>query len=189
MYKNLALPNQSPSFHLPPSASLLGYISSISLLSLTSNPSLYILSVPSSSQLINLSISYFLSLSFSLYLIIPLFISSLFPYSPISNPSHPHPLNPSPLIPPHPHGSTPFYKIIVPTVDTIRYNYIVTSLVNSHYPVMLVGPVGTGKTSVAHSVLDELDPRKYSSLTVNMSAQVCMYSNKQTICVVKFNLN
>ncbi|KAI0228083.1 Dynein heavy chain 2, axonemal [Lamellibrachia satsuma] len=66
---------------------------------------------------------------------------------------------------------TPFYKIIVPTVDTIRYNYLVMKLVSAHHPVMMVGPVGTGKTSVAHSVLHELDPHTYSSLTVNMSAQ------------------
>ncbi|KAK2185460.1 hypothetical protein NP493_233g02002 [Ridgeia piscesae] len=32
---------------------------------------------------------------------------------------------------------TPYYKIVVPTVDTIRYNYLVTKLVNAHYPVML----------------------------------------------------
>ena len=37
---------------------------------------------------------------------------------------------------------------------------------------MLVGPVGTGKTSVAEDVLNRLDPAKYSLLVLNMSAQV-----------------
>lgn len=68
--------------------------------------------------------------------------------------------------------SFPFYKLIVPTVDTVRYSYLTTSLVAAHYPVLLVGPVGTGKTSVAQGVLGKLDTRAYSVLTVNMSAQV-----------------
>ena len=37
--------------------------------------------------------------------------------------------------------------------------------------VMLVGPVGTGKSSVAQGVLSKLDPAAYSVLTVNLSAR------------------
>ncbi|XP_043512192.1 dynein axonemal heavy chain 2 [Frieseomelitta varia] len=65
---------------------------------------------------------------------------------------------------------TPFYKIVVPTVDTVRYEYIVSSLLNNRFPVLLLGPVGTGKTSVLQSVLNSLDKEKYSVLTLNMSA-------------------
>uniref|UniRef100_A0A8D0HGT5 Dynein axonemal heavy chain 2 n=1 Tax=Sphenodon punctatus TaxID=8508 RepID=A0A8D0HGT5_SPHPU len=67
--------------------------------------------------------------------------------------------------------NAPFYKIIVPTVDTVRYNYLVTALVSSQNPVLLVGPVGTGKTSIAQGVLQSLDNTKWAVLTVNMSAQ------------------
>ncbi|XP_013412698.1 dynein heavy chain 2, axonemal [Lingula anatina] len=67
--------------------------------------------------------------------------------------------------------SVPFYKIIVPTVDTARYNFIVSSLIEAQHPVTLVGPVGTGKTSVVQSVLAKLDPKLYNVLIVNMSAQ------------------
>lgn len=66
----------------------------------------------------------------------------------------------------------PFYKIIVPTVDTIRYNYLVSSLIKNQKAVLLTGPVGTGKTSVAQSVYEELDPLEFSVLVINMSAQV-----------------
>ena len=55
----------------------------------------------------------------------------------------------------------------------VRYQFLMTSLVNSEQPVMLVGPVGTGKTSVAESALGQLNPKFYSVLSVNMSAQVC----------------
>ena len=66
----------------------------------------------------------------------------------------------------------PFYKIIVPTVDTVRYNYLVSKLIRNKRAVLLCGPVGTGKTSVAQSVISEVDPMEFSVLTINISAQV-----------------
>ena len=68
--------------------------------------------------------------------------------------------------------SAPFYKIMVPTVDTLRYDFLVHNLLSFGRPVLLVGPVGTGKTSVAQGVLQKLDPLKYNILTINLSAQV-----------------
>lgn len=65
----------------------------------------------------------------------------------------------------------PFYKIIVPTVDTIRYDYVVSSLLSNGFPALVVGPVGTGKTSTVHLVLEHLDDVEYAVLLVNMSAQ------------------
>ncbi|XP_012280984.2 dynein heavy chain 2, axonemal [Orussus abietinus] len=65
----------------------------------------------------------------------------------------------------------PFYKIFVPTVDTERYISLVNALVAKGYPTLLVGPVGTGKTSIAQAVLDSANREKYSILVVNMSAQ------------------
>lgn len=60
---------------------------------------------------------------------------------------------------------------MVPTVDTVRYQYLTQTLIKNLCPVMLVGPVGTGKTSVAENTLSKLDPKSYSVLSVNMSAQ------------------
>ena len=60
---------------------------------------------------------------------------------------------------------------MVPTVDTVRYNYIVDALITNLNPVLLVGPVGTGKTSIAQNVCSKLDPQAYSVLTINMSAR------------------
>lgn len=68
--------------------------------------------------------------------------------------------------------SAPFYKIMVPTVDTLRYDFLVYNLILSGQPVLLVGPVGTGKTSVAQGVLQKLDPLQFNILTINLSAQV-----------------
>lgn len=60
----------------------------------------------------------------------------------------------------------------MPTVDTLRYDFLVHALILAERPVLMVGPVGTGKTSVAQGVLQKLDPAVYSLLTVNLSAQV-----------------
>ena len=68
--------------------------------------------------------------------------------------------------------SAPFYKIMVPTVDTVRYDFLIDALITHGKPVLICGPVGTGKTSVADSVLSKLDSSKYSSLILNMSSQV-----------------
>lgn len=68
--------------------------------------------------------------------------------------------------------SAPFYKILVPTVDTLRYDFLVHHLIMVERPVLLVGPVGTGKTSVAQGVLQKLDPAVFNLLTINLSAQV-----------------
>ncbi|XP_049764343.1 dynein axonemal heavy chain 2 [Schistocerca cancellata] len=75
----------------------------------------------------------------------------------------------------------PFFKIIVPTVDTVRYQFLVSVLLSNSYPGLLVGPVGTGKTSTAQTVLDSLDRLKFSLLVLNMSAQTTSQNVQDTI--------
>ncbi|KAJ3172703.1 Dynein heavy chain 2, axonemal, partial [Geranomyces variabilis] len=65
--------------------------------------------------------------------------------------------------------ATPFYKIFVPTVDTIRNEFIVRSLISKKSPVLMVGEVGTGKTSLIHNVLFNQDASNL--LLVNLSAR------------------
>ncbi|XP_076240945.1 dynein heavy chain 2, axonemal kl-2 [Calliopsis andreniformis] len=78
-------------------------------------------------------------------------------------------------------AGTPFYKIIIPTVDTVRYEFIIGSLLKNDFPVLLMGPVGTGKTSMFQSVLNALDYEKYSILTLNMSAQTTSKNVQDTV--------
>lgn len=75
----------------------------------------------------------------------------------------------------------PFFKIIVPTIDTVRYNYLVERLMNITRPVLLVGPVGTGKTSTVQKVMDHLDKKKFLLLTINMSARTTSNNVQETI--------
>lgn len=69
----------------------------------------------------------------------------------------------------------------MPTIDTIRYNYLVEAFMKKRKPVLLVGPVGTGKTSTVQKALDDLDRNKFLLLTINMSAQTTAHSVQETI--------
>jgi dynein heavy chain len=62
--------------------------------------------------------------------------------------------------------------MIVPTVDTIRYEYLIRNLLLNKHQVLLVGTIGTGKTTVAENVLNKLDSVIYNTLIIHMSAQV-----------------
>lgn len=67
-------------------------------------------------------------------------------------------------------ANIPFYKIFVPTIDTVRNEFIVRSLVSKKKPVLLVGEVGTGKTSLINAVLQDT-PGFGTPLYINSSAQ------------------
>ncbi|XP_070548827.1 dynein axonemal heavy chain 2-like [Ptychodera flava] len=54
----------------------------------------------------------------------------------------------------------PFYRIIVPILLTVRYDFLVNTLIQAVHPVLMVGPVGTGKTSVAQAVLGKLEVQR-----------------------------
>jgi len=65
---------------------------------------------------------------------------------------------------------TPFNQILVPTTDTVRYGYLMSSLMQAGWHVMLTGEVGVGKTSIITSTLALLG-EGYLSTTINFSAR------------------
>eukprot|EP00762_Andalucia_godoyi_P004499 ANDGO_05184.mRNA.1 Dynein-1-beta heavy chain len=69
-----------------------------------------------------------------------------------------------------PKPDTPFHRIMVPTVDTVRNSFVSTALVRAGQFVLLVGNTGVGKTAIVQSILQSLD-ETYSTLTINFSAQ------------------
>ena len=70
-----------------------------------------------------------------------------------------------------PEKDTPFYKLMVPTVDTVRNQYVVTVLARARRHILLVGVTGTGKTAVMQSIMQSLPEQQYSTLLINFSAQ------------------
>jgi dynein heavy chain, axonemal len=67
-------------------------------------------------------------------------------------------------------NTVPYFKLFVPTIDTIRNEFILKAFVNQKKPVLLVGEVGAGKTSLVQNSILSLD-HIFNILLINMSAQ------------------
>lgn len=67
--------------------------------------------------------------------------------------------------------TTAFEDIIVPTLDSVRYMWLLEQLIVHDFHVLCVGPTGTGKTlSVADKLMRGM-PEKYSPVFFGFSAQ------------------
>ena len=64
-----------------------------------------------------------------------------------------------------------FETIIVPTLDTARYTFLLNTLLLDHRATLFVGPTGTGKTSYVQKLLLGLDAQQWMSIFINYSAQ------------------
>ncbi|VVC38387.1 Dynein heavy chain, domain-2,Dynein heavy chain domain,Dynein heavy chain, P-loop containing D4 domain,P- [Cinara cedri] len=72
--------------------------------------------------------------------------------------------------PPIPHG-IPFNEIIVPTIDSIRHQVLMSTLITHNKPMMTVGKTGTGKsTYIMNYLFTKLDKIKNQSSFINFSA-------------------
>ena len=79
-----------------------------------------------------------------------------------------------------PPEDTPFFRIMVPTVDTTRTKAVALTLAAMRSHVLVVGRVGVGKSMVATKCLEEL-PDGYASCVVNFSAQTSSNSLQDVI--------
>ena len=94
----------------------------------------------------------------------------------------------------------PYSQIMVPTVDTRRFSFVITSLIRVMKPIFLTGLTGTGKTVVIQNLLKSLEPMPYEdpngmgvlSVLINFSAQtlsrVTQYSIEQKLEKKRKNL-
>jgi dynein heavy chain len=65
---------------------------------------------------------------------------------------------------------TEFHKIIVPTIDTLRYKFLLDGLTQGGHNILVVGKTGTGKTLNVNSMLGVLKEETYCSHNINFSA-------------------
>ena len=66
----------------------------------------------------------------------------------------------------------PYFSILVPTVDTTRYRYIIDKLMNNGHNVLFMGETGVGKSVVVGSFLNEMvDMGNVQSYVMGYSAQ------------------
>ncbi|GBG29459.1 Dynein heavy chain 1, axonemal [Hondaea fermentalgiana] len=86
-------------------------------------------------------------------------------------------------------ASVPYFQLLVPSVDTTRYSYVIRQLMKRDRPVFLTGVTGTGKTSVVAdtlsraSPLPEDDPEGLAVVPIFMSfsAQTSSFVTQNTI--------
>ncbi|KAL0238939.1 hypothetical protein PCE1_004630 [Barthelona sp. PCE] len=83
--------------------------------------------------------------------------------------------------------------VLIPTTDTLCYNYLLTKLINANHPVLFVGPTGVGKSAIindhifTHNKLFEdadnspSDLMKYHPVFVSLSGQTTADQLKQIL--------
>jgi len=64
-----------------------------------------------------------------------------------------------------------FSKILVPTVDTVRFSFLLGLCIDIKRPCMFVGDSGTSKSIIIQNYLNEMSPESYMKLTVNFSSR------------------
>ncbi|EKX36467.1 hypothetical protein GUITHDRAFT_97557 [Guillardia theta CCMP2712] len=79
-----------------------------------------------------------------------------------------------------PTADTPFFKLIVPTIDSIRNTSLLDVLIREHRDVIITGPVGCGKTTIIQQCLAQL-PESMTDLNIQFSAQTSSNRVQETI--------
>jgi P-loop containing dynein motor region len=88
------------------------------------------------------------------------------------------------LVPPQTISEDVKYEdITVMTLDVVRYTYLMNTLVQSHKPVLLCGPTGTGKSVYTKDYLaNKLDKAAWMYMTFGFSAQTSV--NMTQVCAL-----
>jgi dynein heavy chain, axonemal len=70
-----------------------------------------------------------------------------------------------------PASNTPLYKILVPTVDTVRFIHISQELMLANKQVLVVGDSGVGKSFIMQESVSRVSAAGMSVSSINFSAQ------------------
>ena len=64
----------------------------------------------------------------------------------------------------------PYFNILVPTADTVKFKYLTEKLIRGSCNVLLTGETGVGKSVIIQDYIQNLDPEKFVFTTLNFSA-------------------
>lgn len=65
----------------------------------------------------------------------------------------------------------PYFNILVPTSDTVKYKYLFNKLLGGKKNCLLAGETGVGKSVIVMDYLSATETDKYSYNIMNFSAQ------------------
>ena len=86
-------------------------------------------------------------------------------------------------------GEVPYFSLMVPTMDTCRFSFIMKNLIIADKPCFITGVTGTGKTVAVENLLNSLQPMPYEQeggmgvmpVFMNFSAQSLSKVTQSTI--------
>jgi dynein heavy chain len=67
--------------------------------------------------------------------------------------------------------SRKFSEILVPTVDTVRYSWLLEQIMGLKKPACFCGDSGSAKTVTVYASFAKLDAEKFQTLNINMSSR------------------
>lgn len=92
------------------------------------------------------------------------------------------------IVPKFDYDSTlPYFSLMVPTMDTSRFSFLMKHLIIIDKPMFITGVTGTGKTVMVQSLLNSLQPMPYEGglgvipVFMNFSAQTLSIVSQSTI--------
>uniref|UniRef100_A0A8P4KSK9 AAA+ ATPase domain-containing protein n=1 Tax=Dicentrarchus labrax TaxID=13489 RepID=A0A8P4KSK9_DICLA len=76
----------------------------------------------------------------------------------------------------------PFFEMLVPTIDTVRYGYLMEKLLSVRHSVLFTGGTGVGKSVVARGLLNSIQEKAgYLPVYINFSAQTSSARTQEII--------
>uniref|UniRef100_A0A8C3AFB1 Dynein axonemal heavy chain 6 n=1 Tax=Cyclopterus lumpus TaxID=8103 RepID=A0A8C3AFB1_CYCLU len=76
----------------------------------------------------------------------------------------------------------PFFEMLVPTTDTVRYGYLMEKLLSVRRSVLFTGSTGVGKSVVARGLLNSIQEKaEYLPVYINFSAQTSSARTQEII--------